>query len=291
MSDNIVWGWLVVLYLWLAGMGGGAYIAAYLVHNLNGGRHRTLLRLGTYVSIPLFALGMLLLTLDLGRTERFWHLFASFRPSSVMWVGTYFLLIGTVVGAGLVLRELAELRGHTIANARGVEGVVTTLGFFFALIVVGYVGVLFAQTARALWEATLLLPWLFMASALSTGIAALAIVLRIVPTNERPEVLTQLKRLDATFILIELALLAIFLIWLATARSAGRAALGALIGGSMGLVFWIGLVAIGLLVPLVLEWRGVRARVTTPLTAYGAPVLVLLGGLLLRYVIVFAGQV
>ena len=186
MSDNIVWGWLVVLYLWLAGMAGGAYIAAYLVHNLNGGRHRTLLRLGTYVSIPLFALGMLFLTLDLGRTERFWHLFASFRPSSVMWIGTYFLLIGTVVGAGLVLRELGELRGHTIANARGVEGVVTPLGFFFALIVVGYVGVLFAQTARALWEATLLLPWLFTASAASTSIAALAIALRVVPTSEHP---------------------------------------------------------------------------------------------------------
>ncbi len=290
MSDQIVWGWRIVLYLWLAGIGGGAYIAAYLVHNLNGGRHRTLLRLGTYVSIPVFALGMLLLTLDLGRSERFWHLFASFQPSSVMWFGTYFLLIGTVVGAGLVLRELGELLGYKIANLSLVEGVVTTLGFLFALIVVAYVGVLFAQTAISLWEATLLLPWLFIASALSTGIAALAIVLRIVPTGERPEVLTQLERLDVAFIVVELVLLVTFLVWLALAGPAAQEALVTLITGGMGAVFWIGLVIVGLLAPLMLEWRALRSKVVTPAIAYGAPLLVLLGGLLLRYVIVFAGQ-
>jgi polysulfide reductase chain C len=291
MSSNIVWGWWVVLYLWLAGIGGGAYIAAYLVHNLTGGRHRTLLRLGTYVSIPVFALGMIFLTIDLGRSERFWHMFVRFRPSSVMWFGTYFLLIGTVVGAGLVLRELAELLGYEIANLDVVERVVTTLGFLFALIVVAYVGVLFAQTARSLWEATLLLPWLFIASALSTGIAALAIVLRIVPTSERPEVLTQLERLDVVFIVLELVLLAIFVIWLAGAGSAAQAALGKLITGGMGVIFWVGLVILGLVVPLALEWRALRTKATTPAIIYGAPLLVLLGGLVLRYVIVFAAQV
>lgn len=290
MSANIVWGWLIVLYLWLAGMAGGAYIAAYLFHNLNGGRHRDLLRTATYVSIPLFGLGMLFLTLDLGRTERFWHLFNSYQPSSVMWFGTYFLGAGTVVGGGLALREWGELQSSKPAKTSALDRLITTLGFFFALIVVGYVGVLFAQTARPLWEATLLLPWLFTASAMSTGIALLIVVLQVRPINEPPEVVNDLKRLDVTFIVVELVLLAIFLIWLAVAGPPGRVALGALAGGGMGFVFWIGLVAIGLLAPLVLEWQGIRGRVMTPLMALGGPALVLFGGLLLRYVIVFAGQ-
>lgn len=289
MSDNIVWGWLVVLYLWLAGMAGGAYIAAYLVHNLNGGRHRTLLRLGTYVSIPLFALGMLFLTLDLGRTERFWHLFASFRPTSVMWFGTYFLLIGTVVGAGLVLRELAELRGYQIANMSGVERVVTTLGFFFALIVVGYVGVLFAQTARPLWEATLLLPWIFIASTLSTGIGLLIIALHIVPISEPPTVLPILHRLLALFLGIDLLLLALEIVWHA---AVDFSAVAPLLAGAFSPLFWVGLVLIGLVVPLAMEWRNLRTgQLTTWAAALVAPALVILGGLVLRYVIVFAGQV
>lgn len=292
MTDNIVWGWLVVLYLWLAGMAGGAYIAGYLTHHLSGARYRNLLRTATWVSIPLFILAMLFLTLDLGRPERFWHLFASFRPSSVMWVGTYFLLIGSVVGAGLAVRELAETQGVRISATDQVERVVTFLGFIAALMVIGYVGILFAQSARALWAGTLLLPWLFVASAMSTGIALLVMALHLIPPGEpAPEVVKHLKRLDVTFIAVELVLLAIFLVWLAAAGPAGRAALVALISGGMGVVFWIGLVAIGLLAPLLVEWRSLRIPVSAPLATLGVPALVLLGGLLLRYVVVFAGQV
>lgn len=289
MSDQIEWGWWVVLYLWLAGIGGGAYIAAYLIHNLTGGRHRTLLRLGTYVSIPIFALGMLFLTIDLGRSERFWHLFASFRPSSVMWFGTYFLLIGTVVGGGLVLRELGELLGYKIANLRVVEGVITTLGFLFALIVVGYVGVLFAQTALSLWEATLLLPWIFFASALSTGIAALIIALHIIPVSEPPSVLPILHRLLVLFLGIDLVLLVLEVVWHA---ATDFSVVAPLLIGAFSPVFWVGLVVIGLVIPLVVEWRNLRAgQLTTRAAGLVAPALVILGGLALRYVMVFAAQV
>lgn len=290
MSDNIVWGWLVVLYLWLAGIGGGAYITAYLVHTLSGGRHRNLLRMATYVSVPVFAVGLLALTFDLGRPERFWHLLASFRPTSVMWFGTYFLVIGTLIGAGLAVREGAERFNIQIPAVDLIERIITFLGFLAALIVIAYVGVLFAQTAQNLWQGTLLLPWLFIASALSTGIAALVLVLRFVPLNEPPALYTRLERLDVTFIIIELVLLAIFLVWLAVAGPAAQAALLALIGGSMGVIFWVGLVVIGLILPLVLEWRGMRQAATGALFLV-TPILVLVGGLALRYVIVFAGQV
>ncbi len=301
MSDENIWGWLVVLYLWVAGMAGGAYIAGYLTHHLNGGRHRRLLRTATWISIPLFVLGMLFLTLDLGRPERFWHMFISFRPSSVMWVGTYILLIGSVVGAGLAIRELAETLGIRIPAADQVERVVTFLGFIFALVVIGYVGVVFAQSARTLWAGSLLLPWLFVASALSTGIALLVMALHLIPPGAPPfELVKELKRLDVTFIAVELVLLAIFLVWLAAAGPAGRTALGTLVSGSMGVVFWIGLVVVGLVVPLLAEWRSLRVAVA-PLApqswverggpaAVWVPALVLLGGLLLRYVVVFAGQ-
>lgn len=289
MNDNIVWGWPVVFYLWLAGMAGGAYMAAYLVHNLSGRQHRTLLRLGTYVGIPLFGLGMLLLTLHLGRMEWNWHLFASFRPSSVMWVGTYALLIGTVVSIGLALRELGELLGYKIAIMTTVEQGITTLGFLFSLVVVGYTGVLFAQTVRPLWQTTLLLPWLFFASAFSTGIGLLLIALHAIPTSESPTVLPTLHRLLALFIGIDLVILALEVVWHAIVNVS---VVMPILTGTFGLVFWIGLVAIGLVVPLVLEVRGQRAgELTTRTLGLIVPGLVILGGLAMRYVIVFGGQV
>ncbi len=48
---------------------------------------------------------------------------------------------------------------------------------------------------------------------------------------------------------------------------------------------------IGLLIPLAVEWRNLRTgELTTRAAALVAPTLVILGGLLLRYVIVFAAQ-
>lgn len=287
---EIVWGWGIVLYLWLAGMAGGAYAAAYLIHNLDGRRHRPLLRLATYLSIPLFALGALILTVDLGRPERVWHMFVSFRPSSAMWFGTYFLLIGSAVGAGLAIREALEVRGVKIPKFDLVERVLTSLGFLFALIVVAYIGVVFTQTARPFWSGTFLLPWVFIASAFSTGIGLLIIGLQVIPTSEPPTVLPLLHRGLALFIGMDLGLLALEVVWhLAVIPSA----VTPILTGALSPLFWVGLVALGLVVPLALELRSLRTldltRVTGGLVLL-APALVILGGLALRYIITVGGQ-
>jgi len=289
--NNIVWGWEIVLYLWLAGMAGGAYATAYLVHNLNGRRHRTLLRLATYLSIPLFAVGIFLLIIELGRPERFWHLFAAFRPSSVMWFGTYFLLIGTAVGVGLVIREALEIGGIKIPNFDLVERIVTSLGFLFALIVVSYIGVVFTQTARPFWSGTFLLPWVFIASAFATGIGVLIIAFNVIPTSEPPTVLPLLHRGLALFIGIDLGLLALEVVW---HLAATPSAVAPLLAGALSPLFWVGLVVLGLAVPLALELRNLRTLDLARARGGGvllAPALVILGGLVLRYIVVYSGQI
>lgn len=288
--SEITWGWEIVGYLWLAGMAGGAYAAAYLIHNLDHRRHRTLLRLATYLSIPIFAVGIFLLIIELGRPERFWHLFAAFRPSSVMWFGTYFLLIGTAVGAGLVIREALEVGGVKIPNFDLVEQIVTSLGFLFALIVISYIGVVFTQTARPFWSGTFLLPWVFIASAFTTGIGLLIIAFHVIPTSAPPTVLPLLHRGLALFIGIDLGLLALEVVWhLAVTPSA----VAPILAGALSAVFWVGLVVLGLVVPLALELRNLRTLDLTRVRGgivLLAPALVILGGLALRYIVVYGGQ-
>lgn len=285
MSD-IVWGWPIVLYLWLAGIAGGAYITAVGFNVLNGGHHRTLVRMATYISIPLFGVGMLALVVDLGRPDRVWHMFVAYQPRSVMWFGTYFLVTGSAVGAGLALCELGEVTRVHIPWADRVEYWATRIGWLFALIVVAYVGVVFTQTARPMWSATLLLPALFISSAMSTGAAMLALALQLVKSDEPAWVTVKLKEASVTFIAIEIVILFAFVAWLAQAGAGAQV----LFTGVLSLYFWVGLVLLGLLVPLILEWRA-PSKGKFRLVLLAAPVLTLLGGLVLRYLITWGAQI
>ena len=97
----MAWSAAIWIYLWLAGMAGGAYFAAFLADRFTGGGNRQLLRLATYVGIPLAVIGVMLLIVDLGQPIRFWHLMVIFKVTSPMSMGTWILLAwvgGLLVG-------------------------------------------------------------------------------------------------------------------------------------------------------------------------------------------------
>jgi formate-dependent nitrite reductase membrane component NrfD len=95
-------------------------------------------------------------------------------------------------------------------------------------------------------------------------------------------------RIDLVLIAAELALVALFIVNLASGTEQQLIALDSIMSGPYVLVFWVMFVGLGLLVPLVLELleiRGFARRV-----AIIAPVLVLLGGYVLRQVMIDIGQ-
>ena len=122
---------------------------------------------------------------------------------------------------------------------------------------------------------------LFLVSGLSAG-AAFAHV--IAPGHEEQE---QLLRFDNLFLMTELGLIALFLIGLLTVGAVHAQAARLLLGGPFTAVFWVLVVGLGILLPLAIQSLMVAGRI--PHTVI-APLLVLLGGLALRFVIVYAGQ-
>jgi formate-dependent nitrite reductase membrane component NrfD len=96
-----------------------------------------------------------------------------------------------------------------------------------------------------------------------------------------------LGRADMTFITVELALLAMWMVGLATAGGAAQGALSVILGGPYTAAFWTLVVALGLLVPLAGEWMEFKHGAVP---GKGTAILVLLGGFALRWVLVFAGQ-
>src|SRR5207244_1275168 len=94
------WGWLITLYFFVGGLAGGSYFLAVLIDFFGRPEDRPLARRGYYISFPCIVLSGLLLTLDLTRPERFWHMLFDahsfrlmFKPWSPMSIGSWALLV------------------------------------------------------------------------------------------------------------------------------------------------------------------------------------------------------
>jgi formate-dependent nitrite reductase membrane component NrfD len=102
-----------------------------------------------------------------------------------------------------------------------------------------------------------------------------------------PHTADALVRADLAFLALELLLIALLVIGLLTSTRSHAAAATLLLGGSYTLVFWGGVVAVGIVLPLALQVLELGRRI--PHTVVPA-LLVLAGGFALRWVMVNAGQ-
>ena len=284
------WGWLIVLYFFFGGLAGGCYFLAALIDLFGRPEDRPLARLGYYIALPCVILSALLLTLDLTRPLRFWHMLVEsntflpmFKPWSPISVGSWALLIFGIFSFLSFLAALTEDNRldwprSSIFRPPGVLGsMVAAIGGLFAFFVAGYTGVLLAVTNRPIWSDTPLLGMLFIVSAASIS-AALMIILAHGYRWRSPAVLA-LHRLDAWVIALE------FLVLISVMISLGPVFHAWL--NAWGLLLFLGVIIVGMLFPLALYWRrdwlGNRNATT-------AAALVLIGGFILRLVIVFSAQ-
>jgi formate-dependent nitrite reductase membrane component NrfD len=284
------WGWLIALYFFFGGLAGGSYFLASLIDLFGRSEDRPLSHLGYYIAFPCVVLSGLLLTLDLQRPERFWHMLIEsntfrpmFKPWSPMSIGSWALLLFGIFAFVSFLGALADAKRIPWAAWRKVHPpsllgrFIAAIGGIFGFYVAGYTGVLLAVTNRPIWSDTPLLGLLFVVSAASTS-AALMILLAQKSSWTMPGLL-DLQRMDAWVIALELIVL------IAVIVSLGPVARVWL--NAWGLLLFLGVIVLGMLVPLVLYWRGGK-RGEHNMTTNAA--LVLVGGFILRLVIVFSAQ-
>jgi protein NrfD len=282
------WRWLIVLYFFFGGLAGGCYFLAALIDLFGRASDRPLARLGYRIAFPAVVVCGVLLILDLGRPERFWHMLlqsATWRPMfksySPMSFGAWGLL---VFGLFAFLSFLATLRRAerqpALARLRppGVLGtVIAILGGLSGFFLASYTGVLLAVTNRPIWSDTTLLGLVFVVSSASTSIALLLLLgsRRVFLIGG----LRALQRLDIGVLVLELlALIAL----VASLGSLARVWLDA-----WGALLLFGVVGLGIVVPGLLQ---LRAHTPTAAAARAAALLVLVGGFLLRVVIVLSAE-
>jgi formate-dependent nitrite reductase membrane component NrfD len=269
----------IVWYFFLGGIAGGAYFAAAIADNFGGRRDREIATVGYFIAFPLALICGALLTLDLGTPSRFLNMLRMFKIWNPMSIGSWAIGVFGAVSFACALLSLGDSEGR-LALRRNIAKFGSWFGFFLA----AYTGVLLSNTAQPIWRDARLMGALFLASGASTGLASIAVISYFKGAN-LGESWSKLKKADTFAMVVELVLLVAFILMLGPAADP-------LVKGRFALPFWGGLVALGLLVPLGLSF--VKAGDGKERTAGGtlaiASVLVLIGGFLLRYVVIMAGQ-
>ena len=267
------WEMMIVWYFFLGGIAGGAYFTAAIADNFGSARDRAVARAGYLLSLPLAALCGLLLIADLGVPARFMNMMRVFKFWDPMSIGAW--AVGVFGLFTLVSSVLSLSSSESMAALRRKVGLVGMLfGFFLA----SYTGVLLSNSALPFWSDARLMGALFLASGASTGIAAITLIL-FLTGDAAGEGWGKLKHADRYSMAIELVLLVVLVVLLGAAARP-------LTGGPLALLFWGGLVGLGLILPLVLDFAVPRARAIGALAA----VLVLIGGFVLRYVVLMSIQ-
>jgi formate-dependent nitrite reductase membrane component NrfD len=271
------WGRLISAYFFCGGVSSGAFSLGSLAM-AGGARWRPFTRTAHVVSLIALLPCPVLLIADLGRPARFHHMLRLFKPSSPMNLGAWTL---TAHGGFTTITVLAGLAHGRKAPAAGpLMGMLALGGLPTALGLGGYTGVLLGTTSVPVWSTSPLLGALFMASSLSTGLAAATAVMATRDSSEQ-ETARTLGALGLTFGAAELTLLGGYLV------SSGRA-VRPLLRGRDGLLLTAAVTALSLSTTFdLIQSRHVGAGRVRRLLA---PAAGLVGGALLRAAVVGAGR-
>jgi formate-dependent nitrite reductase membrane component NrfD len=300
------WGWLVAIYLFLGGMGAGAFLIAATIE-LTGLRYRLkycpTTMVGAGVSGPLILIGTVLLIFDLGAGMREpWRILAMFTNfDSVMtwgiWILSLFLPIAFLYG----ILEVMHVQPEILAGARKrlrflpedlpyrkIKRVVCGVGVVLAIATAIYTGVLLSVVqAVPLWN-TPILPALFLVSAISTG---MGLAFDLSATLAMPEIhrrYNHMPLIHMIFIGLEIALLALLMI--SALWQGGEAAESAklILMGKGSVVFWVLVVGFGMIYPFMVHVYAFARRSHGYLSGILSGAGIVIAGLFVRYLIVAA---
>jgi formate-dependent nitrite reductase membrane component NrfD len=281
------WGWMIILYIFLAGLGGGTFLFSFVLLFIS--KYEAVARIGALIGPLVVLLASGLLLFDLGSPSRAYRLFTTPKTLTSSWMsrGAWILTAFIILGLAYALPAFNLFSwlpwtqtsgwGHGIGIAAGL----------LSLIVPIYPGLLLGVIKSIpLWN-TSALPPIFFFSGLDTGIAVIVLVSLFLPAAIDVAGFHLLGTID--IVLIILLMVALFA-YIEIVRQAGTTA-----AASVRLLktplFIGGVVIAGMILPLVLLIISVSIPDITSIRILDgiAGVLILTGALLLRFSVVTSG--
>jgi len=286
MTNQIVWGMPHVFAIFLIVAASGALNVASISTVFGKPVYKPLGRLSGLLAIALLVGGLIVLVLDLGRPDRLIVAMTSYNFKSIF-AWNIFLYVGFMVVVAAYLWVQMERRMNGYTKTAGM------LAFIWRLVLTTGTGSIFGfLVAREAYDSAIMAP-LFIAMSFSFGLAVYILILLAAYHGSGREigsvVTRKLGRLLGIFIGTVLFFTAIQ--HLANLYAAEHGAVERFIlldGGIYTLLFWVGQVVVGGLIPLFLVFRPATKGASRDIIL--ASILVILGGFAQVYVLVIGGQ-
>ena len=290
LKPQTEWGWQVAVYLYLAGIGSGAFAVGLLMEWLGYSPHsfRPMVLWGPI----LVAIGALFLVLKLGVKRRFLN---TIMNPGTSWLsrGFYILSVCIIIGTAVLVLSILESLGIDISSLSPLLLALDIIGFVFALATAIYTGILIQSVKHVAFWNTSFLPALFTVSSLSTG--ATAVILSVLgysalsaSVGYPDRLINALTVTELIFIILEIIVLALYLSSRYKVEEYGRDSVRLLLWGNLRRAFWVGIVTVGFVFPIILEIVHALLH-RQDIILFTAGGFLLIGGFFLRYCVVYAG--
>lgn len=285
MDNQIVWGLPHVFAVFLIVAASGALNVASIASVFNKPMYKPLAPLSAILSLALMLGGLLVLVLDLGRSDRLIVAMTHFNFKS-MFTWNVFLYSGFFGLVGIYLWTMLDRSVKTYSKAAG------TAAFIWRLTLTTGTGSLFGfLVARELYGTAMLAP-MFIIMSFAYGLAIYLMVLAAAYAwTGRPlgdAVMMRLKSLLAVFVAAVLYFVVVqHMTSLYFTKFHAVEAFILRDGGLFTTLFWVGQIVIGCVVPLVILLSSLGRQRTWIMIACA---LIILGGIVQMYVTIIGAQ-
>ncbi len=278
-------GTLIAIYFYLTGLSAGSFVLSTLAYVFGVDKYKPIGKIGVILAALFLILAPVALLVHVGQPLKAWHLFVHLNVTSPITWGSFLL---TLYPINCVIYGWFMFKGnHQMTRLFG------TIGIPLAVFVHGYTGFILALgKARALWN-TALMPFLFLVSAMVSGIALMIIISLIKDrffSREKKvnhELIFGLGNLLAAMILIDLFLVFSDVLVLLVSHTEAQEAAHLLLKGKFSVLFiWVENI-MGKVFPVLLL---LLPRLRNLATVTIASVMVIVGIFIMRYVVVLGGE-
>lgn len=282
MFDQTAWGWLPSLYLLLGGLAGGLTLVSSIVRLCSGGMSNETCgprSLGSFpatsscIALAALAVGLACLVSELDNPDQALAMHLSFsNAGSWMTYGAWTLVAGCVVFAANAVLATPRTRAALLALFPHVGSRTIVIAGNAAMAAAGIVGLAIAAYTGMLlrsagsipmWD-TPLLPVLFTLSSCSMGAEVAALLLcwggeAAKGTRQKTSLQSAVTAYRAVSIgamaiaLLEAGVLMAYMVGRTSASPLGADMTRSLVEGELAPWFWVGAVALGIVVPLACE--------------------------------------
>lgn len=295
--SELTWEFPVAVDLFFAGVGAGSFFLGAIAARKKGQGWEATSRMASLLAPLSIVIGLSMLILDLRHKARFWMTLRVFNTDSPMSIGVWLLSAFFLVSALFALYELPVSVRQRIPwigklpfwSRREWKSKLGFAGILLALGVSVYTGMLLLVSIIPIWR-NLSLPLLLFLSAISTGFAGGMMLAMLYlgreDFNALQEPLRFIKRSYRVLLPLYLLMALVFVLTLILSPGAQGHAMRFITGWN-GWIWWAGVVGVGIVIP----WISVMRK--DAIGNRGARVVfigVLIGGFLLRVVLILAGQ-